>query len=433
MGENFANGRAILEDLLSVGRLMGNGAVTTTGCAMSATTYDAWVLSRVMGGVAVEDEAAGVSSRFKGLVEGLKQAGPEERMLMLYGFSRSLDDPTGLLQAIADTDPYKPPPETEAPGTARGATLADIRRIMDDQPWPWPGWLAGGALTVLAADAGIGKTLLALTLARCLWTGAPWPDGQKNPYAPQTRTLWVPGDHHYHQLMQVAHAYGIPDEAVLINRPAAEPIGDVDLDEDAAVAALARRIEEDRPGLVILDTVGQVTIRNLGRSEESRLFFNPLMQIAARCKTSFLLLTHLSKEGDPLGRRIIAAGRAVWKLSQPDPEGQPDRRKLWVAKSYAMKPAAMGMTITAEGCSFDATPPEEPAPDKGGRPVTRMPACKAWLRERLTAIPAMVKDLRTEAEGAGFSTGLLYKASETLGVEEYVLDRRKWWKLPTEP
>jgi predicted ATP-dependent serine protease len=232
-------------------------------------------------------------------------------------------------------------------------------------------------MTALASDAGIGKTLLALTLARTMWAGGRWPDGQENPLPAGTRTLWVPGDQHYHQLMDVARAYGLPDEAILLNRPADEPIGDLDLDDPAAVAALAGRIEADAPGLVIVDTVGQVTARNLGRPEEARQFFQPLMTVAARTGTGFLMLTHLSREGDPLGRRIIAACRVVWKLSQPDKEGQPDRRKLWVDKSQTLKPPPLGMTIAAEGCSFDFEPPQEPAKDKGGRPATRLGPCTA--------------------------------------------------------
>ena len=47
-------------------------------------------------------------------------------------------------------------------------------------------------------------------------------------------------------------------------------------------------------------------------------------------RTSFLLLTHLSKDAQQaLGRRIVGTSRVVWKLTQPDPEGQLDRRKLW--------------------------------------------------------------------------------------------------------
>jgi AAA domain len=396
-----------------------------------ATTYDAWVLSRIMGGLPVGSEVAGMTAPMRNLAEGLRGKDPDHRGRLLEGFAIGLEQPSEFLQSIVDARPTGPAPEPDA-GTTPGAHLGDVRRIFDSHPWLWPGWLAGGAMTALASDAGIGKTLLALTLARALWTNGRWPDGQENPLPAGTKTLWVPGDQHYHQLMEVARAYGIPDEAILLNRPAHDPIGDLDLDDAGAVEALARRIEADRPGLVIVDTVGQVTARNLGRAEEAREFFQPLMTVASKTGTSFLMLTHLSREGDPLGRRIIAACRVVWKLSQPDKEGQPDRRKLWVDKSYSLKPPPLGMTIAAEGCTFDFEPPAEAPKDKGGRPPAKLEPCKQWLLERLTPVPVPLQDLRTEAEEAGYDANVLYRARDILKVSEYKYERRKWWKLPAE-
>jgi hypothetical protein len=399
------------------------------GCDVIATKYDAWVLSRIMGGLPVGSELAGMTARRRNLAEGLRGQSPDDRRRLLEGFAMGLEDPGAFLQAIVDARPTGPPPERDE-GTIAGANLGHIRRLVESQPWLWPGWLAGGAMTALASDAGIGKTLLALTLARAIWTGGRWPDGQENPLPAKTKTLWVPGDQHYHQLLEVGHAYGIPDEAILLNRPAHDPIGDLDLDDQGAVEALARRIEADAPGLVIVDTVGQVTARNLGRAEEAREFFQPLMTVAAKTGTSFLMLTHLSREGDPLGRRIIAACRVVWKLSQPDKEGQPDRRKLWVDKSYAMKPQPLGMTIAAEGCTFDDKPPTEGPRAKGGRPASKLPICRLWLKGRLTVNPERVKVLRADAKQQGYGPAILYQARDALGAVEYEVDGRLWWKLP---
>src|SRR5206468_3520685 len=96
--------------------------------------------------------------------------------------------------------------------------------------------------------------------------------------------------------------------------------------------------------------------------------FGPLMDLARRTGVPFLLLTHLSKDGQALGRRINGACRVVLKMTHPDPDGQPDRRRLWVDKTYSEKPPALGMTICAAGCRFDSNPPTAPEPNKGGRP-----------------------------------------------------------------
>jgi hypothetical protein len=38
--------------------------------------------------------------------------------------------------------------------------------------------------------------------------------------------------------------------------------------------------------------------------------------------------------------------------------------------------------------------------------------------------------VRKDAEAAGHSADRLYAARDALGVVEYEVDRRKWWKLP---
>jgi hypothetical protein len=376
-------------------------------------------------------ELAGMTDRLRSFARDLLATPASRRSWILEGFSLSLPDPDELIRGINAQDPNGPPPECAAVGPRTDATLADIRRLMSDTSWPWPGWLAGGSLTALASDPGIGKTLLAMALARVLWSGRPWPDGQANPLPAETRTLWVPGDHHYPQLLELTRQYDLPDDSVVLNASQQAPTSGHDLDDPATLEALAQRIAAWAPGLVIIDTVQMTTGRNLGKPEEACQYFGPLMGIATETKTPFLLLTHLSKEAQALGRRIVGASRVVWKLTHPDPEGQPDRRKLWVDKSYALKPPALGMTIATEACSFDFEPPRAAASGKPGRAPVKLEACKKWLTERLTPNPAPVKDIRSEAEGRGYTVSLLYASFDALELDEYVVDRRKWWKIPS--
>ncbi len=223
-----------------------------------------------------------------------------------------------------------------------------------------------------------------MTLASILWFRRPWPDGQINPFPEKTKTLWIPGDHHFNQLLDLASAFGLADEAIQFNATPDNPTGGLDLDDPAERDALRERIRTEAPGLVIVDTVGMTTGRNLCRPEDARDYFGPLMATANETGTAFLLLTHLSKDAQALGRRIVGASRVVWKLTHPDPEGQPDRRRLWVDKSYAAKPPALGMTIAEAGCSFDSNPPSAPEPRRPGRPSDERDKAKQLIREALT-------------------------------------------------
>ena len=129
---------------------------------------------------------------------------------------------------------------------------------------------------------------------------------------------------------------------------------------------------------MIIDTVGMATARNLCRPEEARAFFGPLIDLAGETGVAVLGLTHLSKGGEALGRRIVEKARVVLKMTQPDPEGQPDRRRLWVDKTAVMKPPALGITMGDAGNEYDFSPPTEPEvePRRRGPPPEKLNACK---------------------------------------------------------
>src|SRR5688572_22224124 len=92
---------------------------------------------------------------------------------------------------------------------------------------------------------------------------------------------------------------------------------------------------------------------------------------------------HLSKDGETLGRRLEGIARAVIKLSKPDPEGQPDRRKLWVDRANFREPPPLGATIGEAGVTFDHKPPDEVGTGKPGRPPAEREKAARLIRAAL--------------------------------------------------
>ena len=396
------------------------------------TDLDAWVLGRQLIAHPLNGELEAVSGRFRPLVDHLGAVAPEGRQTALAGFLCGCPDAADIIAAVASIDPCGPPPEVPTGHDRSYATLADIERVISTQAWLWKGWLAGGVLNVLASEPGTGKTRFALDLARRLWSGLPWPDGQSNEMPVGTRTLWVQGDRNFAEMLQAARDFGLPPEAVTLGASPFEPTGGLDLDDPEALKALAVRIVDSGAALVIIDTVGMTTSRNLCRPEEAREFFAPIMELAGAAGVALLGLTHLSANKEALGRRIVEKARVVIKMTQPDPEGQTHRRRVWVDKSAVEKPPPLGITMGRGGNDYDSTPPSEPElTRKPGPAPAKLDACKAWLAECLTPNPSSVVDVRHDGETAGHPAATLYRAKEDLGVEEYTVSGRKWWKLPT--
>jgi hypothetical protein len=388
----------------------------------------AYAIRRLLCGEPVNGEADRLPPALQRLCGLLGETPLEDRLRVWDGFRLSLPDPEAAVMAVAAADPLGPPPEEEA---RRSAHLGDLTDSVSASRFVWPGWIVRGHFNLFSSDPKIGKTHVALDLARRIWFRLDWPDGQPPTFPENTPTLWVCGDRHQDELRERAAAFGLPPEAVRLNALPEEPYGGWDLDNPDNVARLRELIEADRPGLTVIDTVWRSTRRRLRCEEEVNELMSPILTDAQETDSAFLGLMHLSKDGETLGRRLEGLARAVLKLHKPDPD-QSDRRRLSVIGNFK-EPPPLGVTIKDGGCDYDFDPPEE-AERRSGPPPAKLRAATDWLRGRL-ATPAPVVDLRKEAAAAGVipsegSAATLYQAKDALTVQEYEVAGRKWWKLP---
>jgi hypothetical protein len=127
-----------------------------------------------------------------------------------------------------------------------------------------------------------------------------------------------------------------------------------------------------------------------------------------------MLLLHVSLQGQALGRRIKGITRTLLHLECPDPE-QPERLRLWVEKSYARKPPALGTTITERGNLYDSNPPVRPEPNKGGRPSAQRERAEQYIRDALTAQNDQIgNDLCREWQAKDGSESTFWRAAREM-------------------
>lgn len=387
---------------------------------------DAHVFRRLLAGHELNGEAPLLSPEWQPLAEVLAPLVPDERRLAWQGALAIRSDREEIRQAVLAQDPDGPIPDPQDDAEEDFASPADVRRHGSTLRWRWEGWIPDSSVFGVAAGEGVGKTRFLLDLNRRIWLGEPWPDGQPATYEPGTPCLWLCADGHHAEIAAALPELGLPDEALLFTGRRSNPYGNTDLDEPETLAAVDRAMAKRRPALVFVDTLTYATTSDLCDARTIATLKGPLVDLCQGHRVPIGLSLHLSKEGQALGRRVKGVTRTLIHLECPDPD-RPGRLRLWVEKSYATKPPALGVTIGAAGNTYDFSPPARPdGSSRGGRPPEKLDKAIAFLVDHLSARDRKGVELITEWEAAGENKGTLFNARTRLMNEgRIVIDDSK--------
>jgi len=349
---------------------------------VSIPDYDVSIIAKLLSGATLNGELGAVSKPFKPLAELLNVTPACDRRTARDAFLCAPGvDREGLLNALAKKDPTAPLPEiVDRP--ARRAHLGDVRKLMTGEQWLWPGWIASGRLLGISGLEGLGKTRLAMDLARRIWLAEDWPDKKPPSFPAGTPTLWLCSDGQQEELVTTAESFGMPEDSVFFNAPPDAPYDNTTIDGAEAVAWLEESIQLVRPGLVFIDSLTYATSLDLCQAKDVKNLMTPIRDIAQRTRTAICSLLHVSRDGHALGKRIKGLTRTILQLECPDPE-ESSRLKLSVAKSFAKKPPALGVTIGERQNTYDSNPPTAPAATEIGRPPAERAKAKKFIREAM--------------------------------------------------
>jgi hypothetical protein len=177
-----------------------------------------------------------------------------------------------------------------------GVELIDGDSVVPEAvDWIWPNWLARRKLHVLAGMPGTGKTTIALTLAACVTTGRPFPDG----ICPEAADVlvWSGEDDPADTLVPRLLAAGADMARVKF-------VGDVtgqdrkrrQFDPALDLRMLATALGHSRGiRLIVIDPLVAAIANDSHKNAEVRRGLAPLVDLAIRCNAALLGITHYSK------------------------------------------------------------------------------------------------------------------------------------------
>ncbi|MFC2031140.1 AAA family ATPase, partial [Chloroflexota bacterium] len=250
-----------------------------------------------------------------------------EAELQLYRATRDIEDGSWLAKELTDMLP---------PGDTFTAypSLEEIKRDFADVRWLWPSWIPRGMVTLLGAAPGMGKSLLALDLARRIITGEPWPDGQPGlPQAQHTgnRAVIIDAEGAPALLNQRARDWHL-DRRRLFLLLARQDAPLIDLASPAHQQLLLEMCRTLEPALVVVDSLAAATTHGETSIEGARAILGFLSTVAREYDLGLLVIHHLRKRAsgarpnyrpaaDDLrgSSHLSAAARSVLVLSMAPP------------------------------------------------------------------------------------------------------------------
>ncbi len=236
---------------------------------------------------------------------------------------------------------------------------AELGKVYKQVSWVVPQWLPNGYVTMLAADPGVGKSFLALSVCNMILSGGTFFDGY---HIKQTqafpRVLWIEAEAGEPFHMERAKAMGMNPLQIIEPRKSNEEHSTPSLNDSQDRLRISAIMAHDEIAIVVIDSLSAATT---GVDENSTSAAEAVKWIAEQAKQHnkpVLLIHHMNKStmrlrgksqptlADLRGSSAIAQfARVVWTLDNPD-ESQPDIIRLACAKSnIGIKPQPMYLAI----------------------------------------------------------------------------------------
>jgi hypothetical protein len=315
--------------------------------------------------------------------------------------------------------------------------------------WLWQGRVPLGALTVLAGEPGLGKSLLSILLAARL---------SRSELGDGGAALFLTAeDSREHTVLPRLLAAGADLQRVFFPPMARDGFERlIRLPDD--IGCLSELVRQTGAKLLVVDPLVAhlPTQVNTWQDQSVRGALAPLAALAEEHQAAVLLIGHLNKgQGtDPLRRLggsigLPAAARSVLLLARDpdDPQGNGGNRRVLAHVKSNLGQLARSVAFAVEETSVSGEMvvasarlvetgessygPAELLVVEEAEPRSKLAEAEQLLRSELEQGRRAVIHLRSAAEQLGISATTLDRAKKKLGITSVKLDLNQWaWQLP---
>lgn len=346
------------------------------------------------------------------------------------------------------------------PEKKRSILLTTRASQIEPEPirWLWKHRIALGKLTLIAGDPGLGKSMLTANLAAHVSKGMNWPaDGGE---CPMGDVLFVSAeDDPADTIRPRLDAAGADPERVhivtgvqVLNKESdvtEKRLLSLRKDLDAILLAVAAM---DNCRLIIIDPISAyLDGSDSHNNAEIRGMLAPLSDMASRVGAAMICVTHLNKGsgGQALHRAtgsmaFVAAARAAYLVARDKADGS---KRLFLPMKNNLGPDSSGLSYTIQehsGVPFVVWDNEtiDISADEALGKIDEMDhegklsdMAVEWLRDALDLGGMPSKEIKHQANQAGYSWATIRRAQADLGIKPKRIGgagaNGEWvWELP---
>lgn len=244
-------------------------------------------------------------------------------------------------------------------------TWAELKRLYSQVEWIIPQWMPKGYVTMLAADPGVGKSLLALTVCKMIVDGERFfNDFQLPKYgvSRMPRVLWVEAESGEPFHMQRAAAINLSPLQIIEPRRTNEPTVTPSLNNEADKETIRLLMQHEDVVFIVIDSLSAATSGTDENSAAAGQTVQWLSEQARNTNKPVLVIHHMNKNSmrargtnppvlaDIRGTTALTQhARVIWTLDNPS-ENEPSYLRLACAKSnLSTRPAPIYLTIQSDG------------------------------------------------------------------------------------
>ena len=225
---------------------------------------------------------------------------------------------------------------------------AELKTIYREIEWIVPRWLPRGYVTMLAADPGVGKSLLALTVCKMILEGGAFFDGQeisRPSLVPLKRVLWVEAEAGEPFHMSRAEVLNINPLQMIEPRRTGQDFVTPSLSSAEDKATIAELMNHPDVIFGVVDSLSAATSGTDENSSQAGSHMKWLSELSRDSGKTILVIHHMNKSGirtrgsgsptlaDIRGTSaLLQHARMIWTLDNPNPE-DPTQLRLSCAKS----------------------------------------------------------------------------------------------------